>query len=648
MRILKSHPILKMVNSYIIDSPQPSNISYLWNFGSLLAFCLIIQIVTGVTLAMHYNPSVLEAFNSVEHIMRDVNNGWLIRYLHSNTASAFFFLVYLHIGRGLYYGSYRAPRTLVWIIGTIIFILMMATAFLGYLHSPKWFELNLNFSYFTIIFSLLFTFSFIIFYLYNTNLYYSFLIKFTQVISFIRILFVQLIYNLYVKNNINLNLSRVLGNNINTKVELYLNKIIKLNKQMSVFLIWYGFITVFFLILFSIYFVNIISVNLDHFISLHNSINNIVPTLYKSIEDALFNLEVANYLSLGIIISLIIILLLIFHFNNKLSVIYIWLLIIILVITLAYFAYTSGELYTNLDSYVNIYNNIKKEEIIFISVINTNRYKFGTFQCFYKQLNYSSTLCNNLLNTFLKNNKLKPVYIYENLHLDKMRKTILEDTKNLSGIYLIFNKITGDYYVGSAGTNRFYPRFSNHLLYFRGSKIIKHAVKKYGLSNFAFLVLELFPFIVNKENNKNLLDMEDYYLKSLLPNYNILTEAGSSFGYKHTEIDRIKMKLNYSIERCERIGKLNRNKKLSLETIDKIRDKALSKKKIFYSDQALLNMKKKSKPIILYNIDNTVFGEYPSIVEAAKSINCDSKTIRRVLKTEKKIIKRRFIVKYKE
>lgn len=132
MRIFKSHPLLKLVNSYVIDSPQPSNISYLWNFGSLLAFCLIIQIVTGVTLAMHYNPSVLEAFNSVEHIMRDVNNGWLIRYLHSNTASAFFFIVYLHIGRGLYYGSYRAPRTLVWTLGTIIFILMIVTAFLGY------------------------------------------------------------------------------------------------------------------------------------------------------------------------------------------------------------------------------------------------------------------------------------------------------------------------------------------------------------------------------------------------------------------------------------------------------------------------------------------------------------------------------------
>ena len=132
MRILKSHPLLKLVNSYLIDASQPSNISYLWNFGSLLLLCLVIQIITGVTLAMHYSPNVLEAFNSIEHIMRDVNNGWLVRYLHSNTASAFFFLVYLHIGRGMYYGSYRAPRTLVWAIGTVILILMMGTAFLGY------------------------------------------------------------------------------------------------------------------------------------------------------------------------------------------------------------------------------------------------------------------------------------------------------------------------------------------------------------------------------------------------------------------------------------------------------------------------------------------------------------------------------------
>jgi ubiquinol-cytochrome c reductase cytochrome b subunit len=132
MRILKSHPLLRLLNSYLIDASQPSNISYLWNFGSLLAVCLVIQLATGITLAMHYNPSVLEAFNSIEHIMRDVENGWLIRYLHSNTASAFFFLVYLHVGRGLYYGSYRAPRTLAWAIGSIILILMMGTAFLGY------------------------------------------------------------------------------------------------------------------------------------------------------------------------------------------------------------------------------------------------------------------------------------------------------------------------------------------------------------------------------------------------------------------------------------------------------------------------------------------------------------------------------------
>jgi ubiquinol-cytochrome c reductase cytochrome b subunit len=142
MRIFKSHPLLKIINSYVIDSPTPSNISYLWNFGSLLGLCLVIQIITGVTLGMHYTPNVIGAFDSVEHIMRDVNNGWLIRYLHSNTASAFFLLVYLHIGRGLYYGSYRTPRTLVWTIGTILFILMMATAFLGYYYSLKWYELK--------------------------------------------------------------------------------------------------------------------------------------------------------------------------------------------------------------------------------------------------------------------------------------------------------------------------------------------------------------------------------------------------------------------------------------------------------------------------------------------------------------------------
>lgn len=333
--------------------------------------------------------------------------------------------------------------------------------------------------------------------------------------------------------------------------------------------------------------------------------------------------------------------------NKRVSTIYIWLILIIIIIGLSFLIYAANELYTNIDAYINVHNNIKKNEMFILYIMNTNKHRFNIFKRFHKQKKYSSTLCNNLLDKFLKEKKLKPVFLYENLHLDETRKTILKDIKNFSGIYLIFNKVTGDYYIGSASTGRFYARFSNHLLYYKGSKIVKHAVKKYGLSNFAFLILELFSEIVNKENNKKLLDLEDFYLKTLLPNYNILTEAGSSFGYKHTELDRIKMTMNYSIHRRDLIGNLNRNKNLSEETKLKIREKALIRKKVFFSDKALLNMKKKSKAIILYNLDYTVFGEYSSIVEAAKSINCSEKTIRRALKTEKKILKRRFIVKYK-
>jgi len=134
MRQLKSHPLLNLLNSYMIDSPQPSNISYFWNFGSLLGICLIIQILTGILLAMHYSPSIDTAFISVEHIMRDVNYGWLLRYCHANVASLFFLFIYLHMGRGLYYGSYKAPRSLVWYIGVIIFLLLIIIAFLGHIY----------------------------------------------------------------------------------------------------------------------------------------------------------------------------------------------------------------------------------------------------------------------------------------------------------------------------------------------------------------------------------------------------------------------------------------------------------------------------------------------------------------------------------
>nr|WAQ70075.1 apocytochrome b [Rhizosolenia setigera] len=124
--------LLSILDSHLIHYPSPVNLSYAWSFGSTAGICLIIQILTGVFLAMHYTPHVDLAFSSVEHIMRDVNNGWLIRYMHANGASMFFIVVYAHIFRGLYYGSYISPRQLLWCSGVIIFILMMATAFMGY------------------------------------------------------------------------------------------------------------------------------------------------------------------------------------------------------------------------------------------------------------------------------------------------------------------------------------------------------------------------------------------------------------------------------------------------------------------------------------------------------------------------------------
>lgn len=369
-------------------------------------------------------------------IMRDVSNGWLIRYLHSNTASAFFFLVYLHIGRGMYYGSYKASRTLVWAIGTVILILMMGTAFLGYKDSPKWFNIK----------------------------------------------------------------------------------------------------------------------------------------LYKG----LFVLSLRSTKK-----------------NNLIS---------------------SRNQEPRRGRCARNYNTIA-------DLPTTSDY----------------------LNNIIKELQLNPVYVFENLVLETTRQNILKSTSGLSGIYMIINKTTGDYYIGSASTNRFYARFSNHLIYFRGSKIVKAAVKKYRLENFAFLVLELYPNIVTQENNKELLDLEDKYLKSLLPNYNILTEAGSSFGYKHTEVDRIKMKDIYSDERRNRIGNLNKGKKLSPETIEKIREKALNRSPM--SDETKLKCISHTRPVILYNLNDSVYGQYSTIIEAAKAINCNEKTIRRALTTEKKMVKKQWIVK---
>ena len=125
-------PAARLMHSSFVDYPTPRNLNYLWTFGGILSFCLAVQIVTGIVLAMHYMPSDKLAFNSVEHIRRDVNFGWLIRNMHAVGASMFFIAVYIHIARGLYYGSYKAPREVLWILGVIIYLLMMATGFMGY------------------------------------------------------------------------------------------------------------------------------------------------------------------------------------------------------------------------------------------------------------------------------------------------------------------------------------------------------------------------------------------------------------------------------------------------------------------------------------------------------------------------------------
>lgn len=128
--IRKSHPIIKHLNNALVDLPAPNNISIWWNYGSLLGLCLVIQILTGLFLSIHYVPNIEIAFSSVSHISRDVNYGWIIRSIHANGASIFFLFLYLHVGRGIYYGSYNLTET--WNIGVVLFILTIATAFIGY------------------------------------------------------------------------------------------------------------------------------------------------------------------------------------------------------------------------------------------------------------------------------------------------------------------------------------------------------------------------------------------------------------------------------------------------------------------------------------------------------------------------------------
>jgi group I intron endonuclease len=241
---------------------------------------------------------------------------------------------------------------------------------------------------------------------------------------------------------------------------------------------------------------------------------------------------------------------------------------------------------------------------------------------------------------FLSEKNLKVKEIYETLRGFSTRKLLKDNLDKKSGIYLILNKISGDYYIGSASTSRFYIRFANHLIHGTGSKIVKAAVKKYGLNAFAFIVLEIYSPAggepVDRVTNRGLLDLEDFYLKTLLPNYNILTEAGSSFGYTHTNITRIKMATSYSEERRNVIGTLNRGKSMPLDIRAKLRIAKLGKPNPF-TERGYAVLCKKVK---ITNLDSTIWGLFESITAAAKSLNCDRKTVRIAIKKNTNLLKK--------
>jgi group I intron endonuclease len=293
------------------------------------------------------------------------------------------------------------------------------------------------------------------------------------------------------------------------------------------------------------------------------------------------------------------------------------------------------------------------------STLFKNRSRYVINKRFYSTANNNNSININNSNTeinisdrldsIIKELGLNPVYVLDNLGdgfvSEITRQEVIKHTRGLSGVYMILNKVTKDYYIGSASTNKFYSRFCRHLIYFLGSKVVKSGVKKYGLKNFAFIVLDLFPEIVTQENNKDLLDLEDKYLKLLLPNYNILTEAGSSFGYKHSEIDRQKMKDIYSDVRWEMAGDLNRGKNSQekrpptifrcasnqaslIQRIwkqpERMREAALKRPPM--SPETRNKCITNTRPVILYNLNDTVFGKYSSIIEAANAINCGEKS----------------------
>lgn len=337
-------------------------------------------------------------------IMRDVNNGWIVRYTHANVASFFFIFVYIHIARGLYYGSYKSPRVLLWSIGVIILIVMMATGFLGFI-GPKWLFFN----------------------------------------------------------------------------------------------------------------------NVD----------------ISSIQCAL-----------------------------------------------------------------------------------------------------PSIVCSPRLQQFIDQHNIKPVLVFEDLTNPKTKKTAYRTLKPFSGIYLVVNLVNGKCYVGSAVTGNIYIRMHKHLYSLKGNVPVANAVKKYGLQEFAVLVLEIVPQDETVDASL-LLNREDFYILELKPEYNIAPLASNSVGWKHSEETLTKMRENYSEERRQRVGNINKGKVLSEETRNLMREAALKREPL--SIESRLKCAANVRPVTITNLDGTNLRNFSSVIEASKAIGCNEKTIRRALNSNG-ILHRKYIV----
>lgn len=248
------------------------------------------------------------------------------------------------------------------------------------------------------------------------------------------------------------------------------------------------------------------------------------------------------------------------------------------------------------------------------------------------------------LQEFLKKHNIQPVLIFENLTEPATKKVAYRSLKPFSGIYLIVNLENGKYSVGSAVMGNLYMRFHSHLFAFTGNVRVANAVKKYGLSEFAFIVLEIVPQegeSPGTQNSTALLNREDHYIKTLCPEYNIAPLASNTAGWNHTEETKQKMRENYSEERRQQVAEINKGKTLSDETKALIREAALNRKPM--SLETRLKCVTNVRPVTITDLDGTNPQFFPTITLAAEAIGCDVKTIRRALQSTG-IIKRKYLV----